>query len=196
MFEITTHSGQSARSFLDEVADLRIAVFREFPYLYDGSIDYERDYLSNYFSSEKSLLIIVKEKSRIVGISTSAPLEEADQAFQSSVLNGGLNPAEMLYFGESVLLPEFRGKGIGRRFFDLREEWALRWGFSVTGFCALERPDEHPLRPADYRPLHSFWESRGYRKREDLVVKLPWREIGAVEVEIEHDLAFWLRSLA
>lgn len=194
MFEITTYSGDAARPFLSEIARLRIAVFREFPYLYEGSSDYEMEYLSSYFSSEKSLLIIVRENSTIVGISTAAPLSEAEHRFQSPVSVAGLNPGKIMYFGESVLLPECRGKGFGRRFFDLREEWAVRWDFPITGFCAVVQPTGHPLRPDDYRPLDSFWESRGYTKRNDLVVKLPWREIGEFSAETDHDLAYWLRG--
>ena len=38
-------TGADVRTVLDDVARLRISVFRDFPYLYDGSLDYERDYL-------------------------------------------------------------------------------------------------------------------------------------------------------
>lgn len=194
MLEISTYSGDAARPFLSEIARLRIAVFREFPYLYEGSFDYEMEYLSNYYSSEKSLLVVAKEGSKICGISTAAPLTEADNMFQAPLSTAGLDLHKILYFGESVLLPEFRGNGIGRRFFDLREDWARRWGFPITGFCAVMRGPDHPLRPPEYRPLDSFWESRGYTKHNDLVVKLPWREIGESNPEIQHDLVYWLRN--
>lgn len=194
MLEITTYTGTAARPFLRDIAELRISVFREFPYLYDGSFDYEMDYLSNYYSSEKSLLVTVKEEARIIGLSTAAPLSDADQAFQSPVSDAGMDPANVFYFGESVVIPEFRGNGLGRRFFDLREEWANRWGFPVTAFCAVLRAPNHPQRPPGYKPLDSFWNSRGYNKREDLVVKLPWKEVGNPDPETTHDLAYWLRE--
>ena len=38
-----------------DLARLRIGVFREFPYLYDGSLDYERDYLADYASTEGAI---------------------------------------------------------------------------------------------------------------------------------------------
>lgn len=105
-----------------------------------------------------------------------------------------MDPANVFYFGESVVIPEFRGNGLGRRFFDLREEWANRWGFPVTAFCAVLRAPNHPQRPPGYKPLDSFWNSRGYNKREDLVVKLPWKEVGNPDPETTHDLAYWLRE--
>jgi GNAT superfamily N-acetyltransferase len=194
MFEISAYTGDAARPFLGEVARLRIAVFREFPYLYEGSTDYEMEYLSNYYSSEKSLLITAKEDSVTVGISTAVALADADPEFREPIIGAGLDPGKILYFGESVLLPEFRGKGIGHRFFDLREEWARRWGFPITAFCAVSRPPGHPSEPKDYRPLDSFWESRGYRKRDDLVVRLPWKEVGGSDQETDHELIYWLRE--
>ena len=36
-------SGTEAQPYLPDLARLRIEVFREFPYLYDGNLDYEPD---------------------------------------------------------------------------------------------------------------------------------------------------------
>ncbi|HBF93820.1 MAG TPA: GNAT family N-acetyltransferase, partial [Marinobacter adhaerens] len=35
-------SGDQIKPYLDDLARLRIEVFRHFPYLYDGDMDYER----------------------------------------------------------------------------------------------------------------------------------------------------------
>ena len=43
-----TLTGAAATAVLDDVARLRIAVFRDWPYLYDGDAAYERDYLRAY----------------------------------------------------------------------------------------------------------------------------------------------------
>ena len=43
--EIRPVSGIAVEPWLDELADLRIRIFRDYPYLYDGSVEYERDYL-------------------------------------------------------------------------------------------------------------------------------------------------------
>lgn len=194
MFETYSYNGAAAQPFLYEIARLRITVFREFPYLYEGSHEYEMEYLSNYYSSEKSLLIIVKEGSRIVGISTACPLSEAGAEFQAPIAAAGFDCDRMLYFGESVVLPEFRGNGMGRRFFDLREEWARRWELPITGFCAVVREPGHPCEPAGYRSLEAFWSSRGYRRRDDADVQLAWSEVGNPDSRTEHRLAYWLRD--
>ncbi|NBO21620.1 MAG: GNAT family N-acetyltransferase, partial [Rhodobacteraceae bacterium] len=41
-------TGPAVAEVLDDVARLRIAVFRDWPYLYDGDLNYERRYLDSY----------------------------------------------------------------------------------------------------------------------------------------------------
>ena len=67
---ISTHTGEAARPFLTEIALLRIAVFREFPYLYEGSLEYEMQYLNDYLSSKNSLIVLATHGSVIIGAST------------------------------------------------------------------------------------------------------------------------------
>lgn len=62
-FEILRFQGAEARSFINELATLRLKVFSEFPYLYKGSLDYEKKYLETYFSAKNSFILLVKDKS-------------------------------------------------------------------------------------------------------------------------------------
>ena len=55
---IESLTGPAIRPYLDAVARLRIAVFRDFPYLYDGSLDYETDYLAAYSACAESLFVL------------------------------------------------------------------------------------------------------------------------------------------
>jgi GNAT superfamily N-acetyltransferase len=192
--EIARYTGNAAQPFLEEIARLRISVFREFPYLYDGTMSYEMDYLSEYFAHGKSLLVVAKCGSRIVGVSTGIPLAEADEEFRKPFSATGADVSEVFYFGESVLLPEFRGRGIGHRFFDERESWAAECGFRTTGFCSVIREPGHPLMPADYRPHDSFWQKRGYMRQGGMIVRFPWKQIGD-DTESLQELAYWLRDL-
>ena len=49
--------GDDIRRHLDAVAALRIDVFRDWPYLYDGSLDYERRYLRPYVDSPGAVVV-------------------------------------------------------------------------------------------------------------------------------------------
>lgn len=44
--EVRSLTGPALEAALDDVARLRIAVFRDWPYLYDGTLEYERAYLA------------------------------------------------------------------------------------------------------------------------------------------------------
>jgi GNAT superfamily N-acetyltransferase len=178
---------------LDELAALRVAVFAEYPYRYEGSADYERAYLAGYARSQGAIVVIAAHDGEVVGASTGLPLVDADPAFRAAFDHAGVHDADVFYFGESVLLPDYRGQGIGRRFFDERERHAARLGFARTAFCAVDRPADDPNRPPDYRPLDGFWQRRGYRRRSDLVAEFDWREIGEAQ-ERTHRLTFWLRE--
>jgi len=193
--EILTLHGSGAAPFLDDLARLRIAVFREFPYLYDGCLEYERRYLADYFSTPESVLVIARDPGdgRVVGASTAMPLAAADAAFIAPLADAGHDVSTIHYFGESVLLPAYRGHGIGHRFFDERESAARRAGFATTAFCAVVRPADHPMRPAGYRPHDAFWKKRGYTPHPEWQVTLDWRETGGTG-EISHQLAYWMKS--
>lgn len=79
--EIRPVSGIAVEPWLDELAGLRIRVFRDYPYLYDGDPDYERRYLDRYARSDRSLFVLALEYNRVVGVASALPLEDADEEF-------------------------------------------------------------------------------------------------------------------
>lgn len=188
--------GAQITPHIDDLARLRIEVFREFPYLYDGSLDYEAQYLATYQRSADSLCVLVRDGARVVGASTALPLADESEAFQRPFLDAGRDPARIFYCAESVLLPDWRGRGLGVRFFVEREAHARRLGrFDWCAFCAVQRPLHHPRRPADYRPLDEFWMHRGYRHQPELRTHYHWRDVGEAE-ETAKPMSFWLKELA
>lgn len=190
--EILRLSGKQVEKYLEEVASLRISVFREFPYLYDGSAEYETDYLRVYAESPRSVFVLAIEDGKVVGASTGVPLVDADEAFRKPFVNAGIDPASVYYFGESVLEKSYRGRGIGHRFFDEREAHAREHGFKVTAFCAVERDAGHPLKPDDYRSNDAFWIKRGYTKTPELAATLEWQQVDETE-EVLNALVFWVK---
>jgi GNAT superfamily N-acetyltransferase len=188
-------TGRQFGQVFDDLALLRIAVFRDFPYLYEGSVEYERSYLQTYARSERSFLFAVYDGDRMVGATTCIPLSDETEEVQQPFVEAGFNLSEIFYFGESILLPEYRGLGLGNRFFDEREAHAAGFGtYRYTCFCAVVRPDDHPLRPSDYRPLDAFWTRRGYRKIPELKSRFSWPDIGATEATPK-TMVYWMRKL-
>jgi GNAT superfamily N-acetyltransferase len=191
---VTTYTGSDLLPYLDKVARLRIEVFRAYPYLYEGNMAYERDYLSTYLSSPEAAIVIASEGDKVIGASTCIPLQAEPAAVQAPFIAKGYEPSEFYYYGESVLLPEYRRKGVGVAFFEHRERKARSLErFKWVCFCGVERPADHPLRPADYVPLNHFWRRRGFQET-DLVCYMSWQEI-TEEQESPKPLRFWIKEL-
>lgn len=191
---VETRDGEALWSTLGPLAELRIRVFREFPYLYEGSLAYEEGYLEHYARSPRSRVVLVWDGDRVVGASTVIPLADAQADVQEPFTRAGIDLSGIDYFGESVLLREYRGRGFGVRFFELREAHALEHGLAVCAFCAVERPADHPLRPTDYVPNDAFWAKRGYEKVPELRTTLSWLDLGEKE-QTAKPMTFWLKRL-
>ncbi len=186
--------GAQIAPYLDAVAKLRIAVFRDWPYLYEGSPAYEREYLSAYAASPDSIFVLAFDGDEVVGASTGLPLADDIAEFQAPFLARGMPVGDVFYCGESVLLPAYRGQGIGHAFFDHREAHARALGrFGWTAFCAVDRDPNDPRRPQDHCGNEIFWSKRGYRRQPGMTMRLHWDEIG--RGDCEHALTFWLKSL-
>lgn len=194
MVEVRSLTGAALDAALDDVARLRIAVFRDWPYLYDGSLDYERRYLESYRASDTAVVVGAFDGARLVGAATGTPLEDHAEDFAAPFAGTGLPLETVFYCAESVLLPEYRGHGLGHAFFDAREAHARALGRSFSAFCSVMRPADHPMRPAGYRPLDGFWRKRGYEPMRGVVAHFRWTDLGDSE-QTEKPLQFWGRAL-
>src|SRR5690606_35178394 len=187
-------TGEALAAALDDVARLRIAVFRDWPYLYDGDLEYERRYLSAYRESAGAMVLGAFEGQRLVGASTAAPLEDHAEELGAPLVGLGYDLHDVYYCAESVLLPEYRGRGIGHAFFDRREAQARRLGRRYVSFCSVKRPDDHPMRPAQFRTNDAFWKGRGYMPLQGVFAEFSWKDIG-MDRETRKPLQVWFREL-
>jgi GNAT superfamily N-acetyltransferase len=187
--------GREIEPWIDSIGSLRIRIFRKFPYLYDGTLMEEREYLRTYVEAQDSLAaLVLNESGAAIGVTTCVPLANECPEFRDPFQRAGLDLAEVCYFGESLLLPEFRGRGLGKEFFVRRESHARQLGLKIAAFCAVDRPNDHPLQPLDYRPLDSFWVSQGFRKQPGLQARFMWKDVSEPD-PTEKTLTFWTKSL-
>jgi GNAT superfamily N-acetyltransferase len=191
---LETVTGAALRRHLPALARLRAEVFRSWPYLYQTEPEYEVGYLETYAASPGAGLVLAMQEGEAVGASTCMKLSDETANVQAPFLARGLDPARFCYFGESVLLPAFRGRGLGVGFFQRREAHAMSLGAEFACFCAVERPLDHPARPAAATTLDAFWHKRGFARRPDLVCEMRWRDVGAAE-QTSKTMVFWLKSL-
>lgn len=188
-------TGSAILPFLPALARLRIKLFREWPYLYEGSLDYESRYLQTYSRSARSLFVLAVDQGRIIGCATAVPMSDQAAEYRAPLQAAGYEADQILYFGESLLDIDYRSRGLGHLFFDARERYARSLtGICHTLFCAVERSDSDPRRPAQARSLVEFWQGRGYRRLAQLSTRFSWREIGQ-EHETAQQMAYWQRPV-
>ncbi len=190
---VQRYSGQALEQFIADLARLRIQVFRDFPYLYDGDFDYEQKYLKTYIECPESVIVLAFDGDKIIGASTAIPLRYETEEVKQPFIEHGYNVDEVFYCGESVLDKNYRGRGLGVRFFAEREAHAEQLGgFKHITFCCVERPSDHPRRSADYVPLDKFWTKRGYVKHPELTTHYSWKDLDDAE-ETPKLMTFWMQ---
>jgi len=192
--ELRRFSGTEILPYLDTLAALRMEVFREFPYLYAGDVEYERRYLQTYAESPGSVFILAFAGDDVIGAATGVPMADESREVIKPFREQGEDIDGIFYFGESVLRGNWRGHGIGVGFIAGREQFARERGFHTTVFCAVDRPPDHPRRPEEYVPLDRFWEKRGYQRQPGLTTRFSWQDLDEGR-ESPKDMVFWMKRL-
>jgi GNAT superfamily N-acetyltransferase len=186
-------TGAALEQYIPELARLRIEVFRDFPYLYDGDFDYEKKYLQTYIDCAESVIVLAFDGEKVVGASTAVPMKYETEELKRPFLEHGYKLDDVFYCSESVLNKHYRGLGLGVRFFEQREAHAEELGgFKHITFCCVERPVDHPRRPLNYVPLDQFWNKRGYIKHPELKTTYRWKDLDDTE-ETAKPMTFWLK---
>ena len=96
-------------------------------------------------TSDRAVLVGAFDGTTLIGAATGTPLADHADDFGAAFAQTGLDLSTIFYCAESVLLPEYRGQGIGHAFFNQREGHARAHGFKKTAFCGVVRP--HDLIP-------------------------------------------------
>jgi GNAT superfamily N-acetyltransferase len=194
MIEVRALAGAEITAHVDDIAALRIAVFRDWPYLYDGIIAHERQYVASYRDHPGALLMGAFDLGRLVGASTSTPLEDLGPDFVAPFADLGVQAGSVLWGPESALLPAYRGQGIGHRFFEFREAHARALNRSHVAFASIVRPEDHPARPANARTNDAFWRGCGYQPMAGVTIAFAWKDTSDA-TETKKSLQVWVKEL-
>ncbi|CAH2030267.1 GNAT family N-acetyltransferase [Trichlorobacter ammonificans] len=189
---ILTLDSTSIRAHRDDLAGLRLTIFREYPYLYDGRLEDERHYLSHY--ADHGSVLAALDGGTIVGAITGMPLDREPPDFTRPFRNAGRDPAQYYYIGELLLQAPYRGSGLGSRMLAQFEQQIRQAARFTQACCAtVVRPDDHPLRPAGFRPVEPFCRRHGYAPVPGAVVQVAWRQLDGTRPR--NSLQYWEKTL-
>ena len=181
---------------IESIAQLRITVFREYPYLYDGALEYERRYLHKFAETSHSLIIVLKDHEKIVGAITGLPLKEESDTVKAPWATSHRQIDTIYYFSEILLLPAYRHHGWGTQLFERAEGYVKQLNcYQQIALATVVRPEAHPAKPSGYRSLSRFWQARGYQMEPERICHISWKELGE-QSESEKPLVFWTKRLA
>jgi len=193
MLQLKSFIGEEASAYFSQIADLRINTFKEFPYFYEGNFETEKGYLGVYFKSQKSLTLLVFDGDKIVGCSSSVPLNEESDIIQRPFLDSNLNSKDYLYIGDVIIQKAYRERGFLRKFFEHHENHAKTQGLKHLVFMTVNRPHSHPRRPSDYKSLEPIWQHFGYKLMSGMAVKTSWLQSDTLKVE-NNELGIWVKG--
>ncbi len=193
--EIKIIKKENHKNFIDALAQLRITIFKEFPYLYEGDFKYEQDYLQKFIDTPDSLICIAFEGEKPIGALTALPLKHEEPSIRQTFEKQGLSIEKTYYFSEILLLPEYRLLGLGYMMYRMAENSVLQKNkYKQLSFAAIEREENHPQKPENYTSPYSFFERIGYTQNRELVCQITWKEIGETEATPK-SLFFWTKEI-
>jgi GNAT superfamily N-acetyltransferase len=167
--------GEEARSYAEQIVRLRMKIFAEFPYLYQSTVEDELKYLNSYFISKNCAILLVVKGEEIVAYSTAVPADDR-AIIKEAFAKNGQKSDDHYYIGELVVTEPYRGMGLLRKFIEYQEAFAKRCGYKKLAFINVKRPENHPLRPQNFRPHEPIWEHFGYHLVEGFELESTWQQ--------------------
>ena len=196
---VEIYVGKDSADYIEAVSRLRIQIFKEYPYLYEGELDYERRYMQGYTSDDKAMIAIARVDGILAGVSTGIPLvsdseivSDAKKVFSQENIDIG----DFYYYGEVIVLPEFRGQGITTKLYSSQNDLIKTWGFKHVCILTVLIYEHHPLKPLTYRSPDGMWQHLGFF-RNKLSVDYHWPTIqpDSSVKDVSNTLEFWTMPL-
>ncbi len=184
--------GQEIQDYIDDIARLRIQVFREFPYLYDGNEVYEKEYLKKFAEINESIVVLALDNDKVIGAFTSLPMRFEQEGVKREIPSDWIENA--FYLSEIVLEKTYRKQGIGRTMFQMMlDKINTLQNYNRILFAAIERDENHPNKPLDYITNDKIWNKQGFQKTH-FHSEISWKEINE-ETESSKKLSIWEKEI-
>jgi len=196
MIQITERvlTGEAIVDHLDELATLRLDIFKEYPYLYSGRREDELAYLAGYVEKPGACVILAEDDGAVIGAATGMPLVHEQSSLREPFAATPYPQDEVYYVGELLFRQNYRSHGLGRRFLARMENHIRALGPFRKVICAtVERPIDHPARPYNHIPITYFLDRTGFVRLAGVVTHFSWLEIDGAKRD--HIMQFWVKDL-
>jgi hypothetical protein len=196
-------SGYEGTPFIADIGQLIIDVYKEWPYLYEGTTEEQTQYIQKrYIEKPNSMIITAFEHKKLVGLGMGVPLSEAPDHYLAPFRcdNRCLEfPLEdVFYVGELIVKPEYRQQRIAKEICQMMGNHILNsHRYQAVAFCTVNRPSDFHLahlKPENYFSPDSFWEELGFTKYENLTFTGVWRLVQESD-ESQHQMIYWVKKL-
>jgi len=185
--------GSQIKSIEKSFADLRITIFREYPYLYEGDLSTEKHYFDMF--GDNTICITAKDGAAIIGISIGTPLQEVLKRFLEPLTEAHINVKRMFYLADLLVLKSYRGQRIGHALYELFEKEVQKTGqFSTIIVREISKSPDDPKKPSDYHSLDFFWNKRGFKKIDGISQQDKWKAIGDEDISL-HTMIYQVKNL-
>lgn len=187
--------GSEVIPHLKRLIEIRSWFYRDYPYLYDESIEDEENYLSWYGNSENTLLVVAKRNDEIVGAIIGHPLPESlkenKEAFQCTVVSR----EDLFYLGDNMVIRELKIGNLREQMY-WKFENAVQYLKKYKGIvvCEVERDKNDPKKITNDYSDEFTWSSLGFVREPNQIANFSWKEIGDAESS-NHQMIFWRKSL-
>lgn len=189
---IAVLKGDEVIPYLKRLAEIRLLFYRDYPYLYDGTLEEEENYLSTYAHSENTLLVIAKRDEEVVGAILGLPLIESPEENKEAFKDTEVSPAELFYLGDSMVINELKTTDLLDQLYYQFETAVQQFGkYRGIVVCEIERDSNDPKNNCPYEVT---WNKKGFLREPSQVVHFSWKEIGDLDSS-DHRMIFWSKLL-
>ena len=187
-------TGSAVETCLEELASLRLNIFHEYPYLYDGCREDELKYLRLYKDTPEAFVLSVTDSGAMIGAATGLPLRYEVETLINPFAGTSYPVDELFYIGEVLFYPSYRERGLGIRLLNRIDEYVCNLGNYRYLTCAtVVRPENYAQRPENHVPIDRFLSRTGFIKLPGITTSFAWKEIDGCNRE--HLMQFWLKEL-
>lgn len=179
--------GEQITPYNEAIISLVNEVFYDYPYLYQGNCPGYDESLCAYAQSMNSLVVLALDEEKVIGLATGIPINE-------SWVKDDLDLQGAYYLGELVVLPSYRGQGLGYKMGKEIESFARDHKYSLLTLLSIDEALLEARAPNGYISSSCTFKKLGYSKHPNLYYDGSWINVGESE-PIPHRHRFWTKAL-